>query len=197
MKLTLKQARRAEREIGTELGKLVVSRHQVSVSIYEDVRSKVNEIQKQTLENLKKIQQLASIRFAIRKAIETENEVSGLNKLMNREAELKVLDAAIENISVIELTDDALEIAVQRHAATKASHEKGTVVQSRYGEATDEITIPATLRTQTLEDIRAAAKAIQRELRDVADQQAALNVGRTIELHDADAKTLEEAGIVL
>jgi hypothetical protein len=199
MKLSLKQARRVEREIGAELEIDTVGgrRNQATFSIYESLRDKVAAIQKETVDGLLKVKELTRIRFAIRKAIETENEVSGLNALMNREAELKSLAKVLTSLMTVELTDEDLEIAVQRHAAAKAANEKGTVVQSRYGESTDELTLGTTLRTETLESLRVYAKQIQRELLTVVDQLAALNATRSISLGEIDAKALEDAGIVL
>lgn len=199
MKLSLKQARRVEREIGAELDidSSFHSRGQATVSIYENLRDKIAAIQVQTVEGLARTRELTRIRFAIRKAIETQNETAGLNTLMNREAELKALAKVITGQMTVELTDEELEIAVQRHAAAKAANEKGTVVQSRYGEATDALVLGTTLRTATLEALRAEGKAIQRELLNTVDQLSALNAGVQVAITDDDVKVLEAAGIVV
>lgn len=199
MKISLKQARRVEREIGAELELSVLhgNRNQASISIYEDIRAKVATIQTQTLESLNKVKELTRIRFAIRKEIETQNEVADLNILMNREAELKAMSKVLQAMMTVELSDEELEIAVQRHAAAKAANEKGTVVQSRYGEATDVLVLGTALRTDTLETMRVYAKSIQRELLTTVDKLAALNASVQVVLPDADAKFLETAGIVV
>ncbi len=197
MKLSLKQARRVEREIGAELEINSHGRSQATISIYEDLRQKVDQIQVQTLADLRNVKELNRIRFALRKAIETENEVAGLNQLMNREAELKALAKTLTALMGVELSDEELAIAVQRHAAAKVANEKGTVMQSRYGEATDALVLGTTLLTETLETLRAEAKMVQRELLTTVDKLSALNAGRTVTLSDEDAKVLEAVGIVV
>jgi len=199
MKISLKQARRVEREIGGELELTVMSGHrnQATISIYENIRDKVATIQTQTLDSLSKVKELTRIRFAIRKEIETQNETAGLNTLMNREAELKAMAKVLTSLMTVELTDEELEIAVQRHAAAKVANEKGTVVQSRYGEATDSLVLGTALRTDTLEALRVEAKSIHRELLSTVEKLAALNVGVQVVVPDADTKILEAAGIVV
>ena len=120
MKVSMKQARRIEREIGAEIELNTQGQHgigsQVSVSIYEDLSEKLSALQEETLQSVLKIQDLIRIRFAIRKAIETENEVSGLNALMNQEASLKALAKVLTNVMTGELTDAERNVAIQRHA---------------------------------------------------------------------------------
>lgn len=199
MQLTLKQARRVEREIGAELDRETTNgRHSGhTFSIYEDLRTKVQSAQETLLTDLTKVQNLVRIRFAIRKEIETQNEASGLNKLMNREAELKYMLQTLQNLTASELTDSELEIAVQRHAAAKAATENGTPVQNRYGQPTDEVSLNTIVRTETMVTLRDSAKAIQRELVKLVEGQAGINLNTKVVVNDADAKLLEQAGIVL
>lgn len=197
MKLTLKQARRVEREIGAKIDGESFTPRRESFSIYEDMNDKINHIQKQLIDDMHRIKTLTGIRFAIRKAIETENEVSGLNVLINREAELKAMLKVLNSMIGNELTNDELAVALKRHEATRAAHEKGTPVQNRYGEPADETQLNATLLTSTLTSLREEVSKIQRELLQVTDQQAAHNVGRTVQLDDKAVKALETAGIIL
>lgn len=196
MKLTLKQARRVEREIGTKLETALSNTgHRQTVSVYEDLRNAVSVLQTQTLNGLKLVKELTRIRFAIRKQIETANEQFELNANMNREAELKSLLKAIVSMRSGELSNDDLEILVQRHAQAKVANEKGTAV-SRYGDATDEVQLSAWLRTETVAALDKEAKDIQRELVTVVDKLSALN-SSTIDISGADAAILDEEGIIV
>ena len=199
MQLTLKQARRVEREIGKELEKETShGAHRANtVSIYVDLRSKVAEAQEAMLSDLSKVKELVRIRFAIRKDIESQNEISGLNTLMNREAELKYMLQVLTNLMGGELTDSELEIAVQRHAAAKAAADNGTPLQNRFGQPSDEVSLDSIIRTESMETLRTYAKSIQREVVKLVESQAALNVNAKVVVNDADAKLLEQAGIVL
>ena len=197
MKLSLKQARRTERQIGTAIDAVATTNTREKVSIYENLRDKITGIQKETMNSLEKVKQLTRVRFALRKAIETQNEVGGINALMNREAELKAMAKVVAAQMGEELTDADLEIAVQRLASAKLANANGTAVQSRYGEAGDEIHITATLQTETLQALRTYAKAIQRELLTTVDQLALLNASVSVFIDQEDVKLLEDAGIVV
>jgi hypothetical protein len=200
MNISLKQARRLEREIGTTLDQHINAGHkfgQLVVSIYENVMDKVTTTQTSLADDQAEFATLTRIRFAIRKAIETENEKGGLNTLMNREAELKALMKHNASMQTGELTDEELDLAIARHAALKANVEKGVVVQSRYGEATDTVTLASAVRTPAVEALKNNAKLMQRELLAVSDKLSALNAGREIQVSDEDVKTLEAAGIIV
>lgn len=196
MKLTLKQARRVEREIGTKIEAAMNNvGHRKTVSVYEDLRNAVDVLQVQTLNGFKLIKELTRIRFAIRKQIETANEQFELNTLMNREAELKSLAKAVTTLRTTELSNEDLEILVQRHAQAKVANEKGTSV-SRYGDATDEVHLMSWLRTETVAALDKETKDIQRELVSVVDKLSTLN-GSAISISDTDAAILDEEGIIL
>lgn len=202
MKVTLRQARRIEREIGAKIESLItrdIHNHGgFSVTVYEDLRAKVQEVQKSTLEEAASILELTRIRFAIRKAIETSNETSGLNSLMNREASLKTVTKYLTAKMVGELSQQDLDIAVNRHAALKAQVEGGTAPQNRYsGETTDALTIAQTLTAETLDHLRAEAKNIQRELLAIVERQLAINATASFEVPDEDVKLLEKNDIVV
>lgn len=198
MQISLKQARRVEREIGAELDMNVQGNGRAqSISIYENLTDKVEAAQTDMFVELTKFKTLTKLRFALRKAIETENENGGLNTLMNREAELRSLAKVYTQLMGAELKDDDLSIIVQRHAALKIAAEKAPVAPSRYGEPGDAVTMTTMLRTSTLEALRADAKLIQRELLDVVDKLSGLNATRTVKMSDEDVKALEAAGIIV
>lgn len=200
MQLTLKQARRAEREIGKELDKETSRssyRGDNTVSVYESLYSKVADAQETLLSNLTKVKELARIRFSIRKDIETQNETAGLNKLMNREAELKYMANILDQMMSVELSDAELEIAAQRHRAAKDGIDKGVPTTNRYGQPSDEITLGAIIRPATMETLRVYAQSIQRELVTMSDQLAALNASAKVVVSEDDAKLLESYGIIL
>lgn len=200
MKVSMKQARRIEREIGAQLEIDTHGRHslgQVTVSIYENFEDKVREAHNEVMENLARHTELTNIRFKIRKAIETTNEASGINRLMNQEAGLKALAKLLTGAMSGELSEADYKIAQQRHAALKSANEKGIVVQSRYGESTDSLVVGNIMFTDSLEKLRAQAKDIQRMTLNVVDELAALNANQSIEISDEDVKVLEAASIVV
>ena len=198
MKISLRQARRVEREIGTELDINHSRGHgTVAVSIYEDLHEKVNAANADTVKVLSREKSLLRIRFAIRKSIETENEVSGINALMNKEAELKATSKLLTALMTTELPASEYQLATSRFDALKAQHAAGNPPASRYGEPTDSITLTSVLRTETLDQLKAEAKVVQRALLETVDQLSALNAGRQIEISDEDVKFLEAASIIV
>lgn len=193
MQISLKQARRVEREIGAELDIYVVNGlGHTAVSIHEDLVTKLTTIQQQTLESVQKAEVLLKIRFNIRKLIETENEAGGLNALMNKEAELRARAKILTATMTGELTNEEYKIAIARHAAAVTSGG----IPSHYG-LTDTIMLNNTMFTSTLEELREKAKAVQRELLQAVDKLSALNTMCTIRLSNEDVKTLETFNIIV
>lgn len=199
MKLTLRQARRVEREIGTELDidQTAHGRHGVAVSAYENLLDRLNEIQKDSFEVLAKHQNLLRIRYALRKAVETANEASGLNTLMNREAELKALSKLLTALMTPELTDANITVIAARHAALKASIDAGKAPENHYGQATDTITLNQVCKTETLAKLGEQAKIVQRELLKIVEKQSSLNNSFEVEISDEDVKILEMNNIIV
>lgn len=201
MKVSMKQARRIEREIGAQLE---IDSHgrdsyggAVSISIYENFESKMQAIQEQTLKGIQTASELIRIRFAIRKAIETTNEMSGINNLMNQEAGMRSLAKQLTAAMTGELTADEYNIAKSRHEALKQSNEKGTVVQSRYGAETDALTVAKVLNTTTLNELRDIAKGLQRDLLRVVEELSTLNANSKVEIADEDVMFLEASTILV
>ena len=194
MQISLKQARRVEREIGAELDINVAHGlgGAAAISIHESFIDKLATIQKAALDGADKEEALLKIRFAIRKLIETENEVGGLNTLMNKEALLRSRAKALTARMTSELTQDEYKIAAARHAA--AVNSGG--VQSHYG-LTDTVRMDNTMFTSTLDVLREKSKTVQREMLNTVDKLTALNSSRMISLSDEDVVTLEKYNIIV
>lgn len=201
MQISLRQARRVEREIGAQLE---IDSHGsrglgsgITVTVYENLEDRLKAIQEDTIRGLAKATSLIEIRATIRKAIESANETSGINQLMNYEAQLKARQKLLTAAMTGELSAADREIAVARHAALKAAVAAGNTPQSRYGEATDGIALTAVLTSETMDALRENAKKIQRALLETVDKLSALNASSTITIADYDIKTLEEHSIIV
>lgn len=201
MQISLRQARRVEREIGAQLE---IDSHGsrglgsgITVTVYENLEYRLKAIQEDTIRGLAKATSLIEIRATIRKAIESANEISGINQLMNYEAQLKARQKLLTAAMTGELSAADREIAVARHAALKAAVAAGNTPQSRYGEATDGIALTAVLTSETMDALRENAKKIQRALLETVDKLSALNASSTITIADYDVKTLEEHSIIV
>lgn len=195
MKLSLKQARRVEREIGTELDINTQAESlggHLAISIHEDFVTKLQTIQEKALETARSSQEALRIRYNIRKQIETENEVSGINALMNREAFLRANAKVLTGLMSGELTNEEVKIASARHAAAVQSGG----VQSHYG-LTDTVALHHTIFTSTMDQLRERAKEVQRELITVVEKLTAMNSTRTVVLEDKDVEHLEKMNIVV
>lgn len=201
MQISLRQARRVEREIGAQLE---IDSHGsrglgsgITVTVYENLEDRLTTIQSETLSVLAKAVELIEIRATIRKAIESANETSGINQLMNYEAQLKARQKLLTAAMTGELSAADREIAVARHAALKAAVAAGNTPQSRYGEATDGIALTAVLTSGTMDALRENAKKIQRALLETVDKLSALNASSTITIADHVVKSLEEHSIIV
>lgn len=195
MKLTLRQARRLEREIDSlkqELQAHTESRSAV-ISIYQDFESTLKQKQEALVQAITTCVELTRIRFGIRKSIETDHEVSVLNIKMNEEALLKDQLKIYESLVHAELTDAELSIAQKRHAALVA---KGAI-GDEYGRTTDTTTVHAMLSKHQHDLMKAQVKDIKKKLLVLVDEMTSLNTTRTITISDADIAELEKFGIVV
>lgn len=201
MQISLRQARRVEREIGAQLeidprGSRGLGSG-ITVTVYENLEDRLKAIQEDTIRGLAKATSLIEIRATIRKAIESANETSGINQLMNYEAQLKARQKLLTAAMTGELSAADREIAVARHAALKAAVAAGNTPQSCYGDAIDGIALTAVLTSETMDALRENAKKIQRALLETVDKLSALNASSTITIADYDIKTLEEYSIIM
>lgn len=195
MQLTLRSARRLEREIEAQVQILTegTRNHNVAVSIYQNFDEVVDFLQTNVAVAVDSAFKLAAIRAKIRKAIETANEVTGLNAMMNEEALLKIKAKILTGAMSSELTPAEREITKRRHAAMVAS---GPTANA-YGGSTDTVTLAHTMEKATLDQFKTQAKEIQRRLLELVDGMSALNTTRTIEVSDEDVAFLEANSFVM
>lgn len=195
MQLTLRSARRLEREIEAQVQLLTngASTNGSAVSIYQDFDAVINALQINVANSVASAFKLASIRAKIRKAIETMNESSGLNSMMNEEALLKIKAKVLAQVMTVELTPQERVISKKRHAALVASGP----VASHYGGSTDTSPLACTLEKAALDTFKAQAKEIQRRLLKLVDDMSAINTTKTVELTTEDVVFLEANSFVL
>jgi hypothetical protein len=196
MKLVLRSARRLEREIEAEVNMAVhvaSARGGINVSIYESFDDTIATAQSTITKSIDTAFRLSEIRAKIRKMIETENEVSGVNRLMNEEAVLKVKSKVLTQVMGAELTPADRKIALERHRAQVASG----AVQNAYGQTTDTVAVSHVMEKATLDLFKAQAKDVQRRMLKIVDEITALNTSRTIEIGAEDVAFLEANNFVL
>lgn len=196
MELTLKSARRLEREIAAEIENLT---HQITgsqgslISIYEDVDSVVQQKEASLIAMAETSFRLVEIRSKIRKAIETANEQEGLNKFMNEEALLRAKMKVLNQVPSTELTPNELNVVRAKHASLKATGPQN----NGYGASTDTVGLKQVLSKHNVDLFKAQAKDIQRRLLKVVDALTALNTGKTIQIDDSDISFLEGQSFVV
>jgi hypothetical protein len=197
MQLTLKQARRLEREIEAEqqLRAASINTHGIQISIHENFAEKLFDLQKDTIATVDVCFKMATLRYKIRKSIETDNELSGINLFMNQEALLKNKQKILTDVMTPEFTVSELSIAKKRHDA--ACTAGGASMGSHTSAMVDYTTVRNTMIKDTLDIFKAQAKDVQRALLKLVDQMTALNSTRTIEISDEDAAFLESLNIVV
>jgi 23S rRNA maturation mini-RNase III len=195
MELTLRQARRLEREIeGLKQETLAKTEcRQTAISIYQDFDAILKEKQDGIISAIATLVELTRIRFGIRKSIETDNEVSGLNVKMNMEATLKEELKVYDSLVHAELTEAEEQIAKRRHEAAVAAGARA----DEYGRTTDSTTLHSILGKDKHDLMKLQIKSIRKRLLGLVDEMTALNSTRTIQVSTEDMAKLEEFGIVV
>lgn len=192
MQLTLRSARRLEREIGSQVEQSDHSSSaRVSVSIYQNFDETIEATREKVVATLSTNFRLMDLRAGIRKAIESANEAIGLNLLINEEAVLK----AKAKMLASSLTAEAdLDITRQRHAAMVATG----ATPNAYGQLTDTIDVTSVMNAETLNVLKDEAKSIQRRLLKIVDDMTAINTTTAaVELSAEDVAFLEANNFVL
>lgn len=195
MQLVLRSARRLEREIEAEIqlqsGK--VQTRGVDVSIYGDFDATIEKVQAENVSRISLIMKLMDIRYSIRKAIETKNEVSGLNTKINLEALLKAKAKLLTDLVGAELTEAERLVAQKRFEALQSSGP----INDHYGRQTDTVNVPHILSGESVAVYNAQAKDVQRTLLKLVDESTSVNTSVTIDVSDDDIAFLEANGFVL
>lgn len=196
MQLTLRSARRLEREIEAQVQMLtngVTTGNASAVSIYQDFDAVIDSLQIIVANSVESAFKLATVRAKIRKAIETMNETSGLNAMMNQEALLKIKAKVLSQVMTNELTPEERSVSKKRHAAMVASGP----TTNHYGGSTDTSPLAATLEKAVLDQFKTQAKDIQRTLLKLVDDMSSINTTKTIDISDEDVAFLEANSFVL
>jgi hypothetical protein len=196
MQFNLRSARRLEREIETEIQNLtmgVTAGNGLNVSIYEDFDATLASAQSTVVTNVEKAFRLADIRAKIRKAIETANEASGINSLMNEEALLRAKQKLLTNAMGPELTFSEVQVLRAKHAGLKATGPQS----SNYGAVQDSIGVRHIMEKETLDLLKAQSKGIQRRLLKLVDELTSKNTTLEIKVEQVDIEFLEANSFVV
>jgi len=194
MQINLRQARRLERNLMLAQQKLNsdMSEHQIRVTLHEDFQEAVNAMQTKIESAAVQSVNLIALRFAVRKAIETQNEVAGINQLMNEEAKLKELAKVIETSTAHPVTDAEVKVAKARHEAMVKSGPTQTSYQT-----IDYIEVNGSTTSALQASLSAESKTTQRRLAQIGEQLSALNTTTMIELSKDDVDLLDKHDIVI
>lgn len=197
MKLTLRQARRLEREIESAILEVLhegVKVRNVAITAYQDFDETIRVSNETAIATVEKADRLNKIRFSVRRAIQCVHELEGLNDLMSEEAMLKRSLQLIDSVLVPEFTDKEQTIAKARHKAVLSAE---SATQNAYGQLSDQISVTSIVTKNTLDQAKTSRKAIEKRLRAIADKSAALNSSGTIELQEEAIAFVESLGIVV
>jgi hypothetical protein len=199
--VTLKNARRLEsvieqkisQFIGTE-GRVLMNR---SVSVHEDFNRVLNETAPDVLAKTKSVFELIAVRYAIRAAIATANQKSGVVDLMVRDQMLKDSIRLIDEMGFSGVTDaEQREVYKSRLNMLKNAVLTGTAPANHYGPS-DAITLSNLSTEEVSAEAAQIVRAFQKNRSTIADECSRINLSTTIALTDEQVATLQMFDIEL
>lgn len=200
MKLTLKQARRLEKEIEAHI-KSVFSIHSMdhvcsfNVSVHEDLVKVLEDKRVEADKLANQIIALTNTRFTIRDRISHAMANCGLNDLITEEASLKEKLKVVEHFANLKvLTVEQQAIAVSRLNALKTSPDVGTT--NAYGKVNDSIQVDHFFTAEQADVYKTSVRKVKKQIADLVDKCAALNASQTIELEEVYVDILRNAQLV-
>lgn len=197
MQITLKQARRLEKDIEQAVSaayKSTVSHGSFTVSIHESIYSKVDALRQEAVTSQADGTELIAARYAVRGLIATAKEVSGLNKLITQEAMVKDLMTRNNIVAASSpLTEQDMTISVARLDALRASK---PAVNDAYGRSSDSITMSGFMTEEVVNAASEQTRVFKKQLVTIADKCAAMNSTVLVELDATLVKTLTKFKLV-
>lgn len=197
MQINLRQARRLENNIKAAQAKISAPfsnvHRSLSVSIHQNFDSVVQEQQEKMIQALDESDALGFIRFALRKAIESKNELAGVNALMNEESRLKEQIKNLQTGQGFFVDANNIAVAKARHSSLKNSGP----MQTQFGKPVDSVDLESSLTEETSKIFEARAKVIQKRINKIVEEIGALNTTVLIELSDADVALLDKHDIIV
>jgi hypothetical protein len=188
MQISLKQARRLEKDIEVAIsalaGKIATPGRSESISIHENLHRKLETLHIETKKLYDSSVELTNARFAVRSLISTAKETSGLNRLITEEARLKELMSKANALaSQTILTDEELSVASARLVQLKNDISTGlTKPTDMYGRQSDTVSVTGFLSQADIDGYTEIARSHKRAIADIADKCAALNSTTNISL---------------
>lgn len=197
MQITLKQARRLEKDIEQAISiayKSSVSHGSFNVSIHELINAKIEALRQESAQSQADGTELITARYAVRGLIAAAKETSGLNKLITQEAMIKDMMTRANIVAAQPpLVDQELTIAVARLDALRASK---PAVNDAYGRSSDTISVTGYLTEQVVTAATEQVRASKKQLVAIADKCAAMNSTVLVELDDGLVKTLTKFKLI-
>lgn len=192
MELTLKYARRLEKQIGEKLNRLRLNvRPSISISIFDDVDSQLNAANTKVGEYLSTYESLSAIRFGIRRSIEIANFNAGLNLLLNEEAMLR---DELNGLALLSNWYDDGEAMDEHNLRVLKSHHDSVKTQVSTGNCRqEEITVDKYITIDVVKNMKTRIHNIKKRLEEILDACAVINTSKdhaiTMMAHDADMLT--------
>jgi len=193
MQVSLKEARRIERR--TEAVVMTGIEFGSQVSIYEDIAIdfRVEEARIKTEKDVLTSLALTDARCFIRRAIQAENEVSGINALIARREQLTREGAIWINVIHASSTVHSVD-ALRKMVAVKIERSKSASA-SMYAGREENVNFSTISETLT-ETAKTEKFAIQKAIDKCDDKLAALNANSTIEIPSDIVDLLKENNII-
>lgn len=196
MRLNLKNARRLEQSIQLFIDDISDQfNNRVELSIYDhNAISTFNQAISDLEDSFDAAMQLTQLRFKIRDAISEINQSSELNTLMAEEANLKQQQHL--TLELIRLgscvTQDSITIIEGKLDAKK----KPSLGDNRFSSSSDTVGIVAPIYEERYVELKKSVNELKRRKAQLADQCAAINLSKTIELSVDDTKLLQKFDLV-
>jgi hypothetical protein len=196
--LSLKHARRLEKNIGDKLVKMRAGiKPTIQLSIFDDVDTQINEANVKVAKFVSNYEELLAIRFRIRKNIEICNFNAGLNFLLNEEALLKeelyglmILNDLCDNEEDA-LNDHRISVLQNHFESVKLQHSIGAAIQ-------EHISVDKYLRTHIVVDMKIRVHNIKERLNEIYGQISDINSAKcnTVPMMVGDYEILTRMNIL-
>lgn len=199
MKLTLREARRLERAIETQINVTLaegVKLGPVAISVFQNFEDTITGLNVSAIRAFEVADRLSTLRYDIRRKIQRSHEANGLNDLMAEEAMLKNKLAILGKLGRNEFTPAESAIAQQRFTALAKRVSEGSATPE-YGQNVDTMTLSTVVSKSTKDAVALTRKATEKRLRQIIDESAKANSFTTIEVLDSDIEFIEGLGLVV
>lgn len=179
MELNLKKARRLEKQIRDVVEKLNKTANPANlvISRFEGFDDALSNHQAKIRETISDLMVLNTLRYSIRRQIETLNESCGINSLLTEEAQVRQENWYLDQYIQAAVNDSAMNVARNQHSELAS---KGSTDGSIYRQ--DSVTIYGTVSAETVKGYKEAFFKNRSRLEAIVDRLAVLNSTTVIKL---------------